>query len=351
MGYVPALDGLRAVAISGVILFHLTDSTGGWLGVNMFFVLSGFLITTLLLEEHAAAGRVALGSFYHRRVARLAPALLLAIGTYVVISVISFRADPTRLAGAFRSSLFALASFSNIAEDWNIRGGMPIAISHTWSLSLEDQFYFVWPPLLVLLLVYSSRRMAAIVALALVALVYGHLMMLDAAGAPGLRVAFAPDTASWPLLLGCLAALTVNSRIVGVFQAARLARAFDIFAAIAILYYLRYGPPSVSWDHWGLAMIAFVLIVAGLVVRITSGNAMAGWLETRPMVFLGRISYGLYLWHVILLAEFEGHIPPGFLIIAAVAIAALSYRFIEQPIIRRSRARRARSLEPVAVPI
>ena len=340
LGHRPALDGLRGLAILGVVLYHLTGGTGGWLGVNLFFVLSGFLITTLLLEERERTGRVSLWAFYTRRFFRLAPALVAAVVGFLAVS--QFRHD-INFEHPWRSSLIALASSTNIADAYNLEGVAP-AISHTWSLGLEDQFYLLWPPLLLLLLTRWRRGVAAVVVASLAMFVLGNCLYVIAEHGPSLRTGFAPDTASYPILIGCFAALIAGTGVVRRFQAHEHAPLYDVLAGAVILTCLLTGFHTRQPELGQAANVAFALVVAGLLLRIaSSGRTRTGWLRSRPLVWLGRISYSLYLWHVIVLDVAPFSVPIANVALA-VAVAALSYRFIEQPF------RQGRTRAPAAPP-
>ena len=152
LGYVPALDGLRAVAIVGVILYHGTGHpAGGWLGVDLFFVLSGFLITTLLLEEHGRRGRVDILGFYGRRARRLLPAF------FALLAVV------LALTGSVFGVVAGVGYFSNVVQMGAPESAMPPALEHLWSLAAEEQFYLVWP-----LVLFGLLRAKLTLALAVV---------------------------------------------------------------------------------------------------------------------------------------------------------------------------------------
>ncbi len=148
LGYVPALDGVRAVAVLLVVACHALSMPGGFLGVEIFFVLSGFLITTLLLEERQAQGRLGLRSFYIRRVWRLYPALAALLAAWLVLSALGL--TPLPPAGEAVGVLVSGTYLANAANAWFFP--LPIGLQHLWSLALEEQFYLLWPPLLALVL-------------------------------------------------------------------------------------------------------------------------------------------------------------------------------------------------------
>jgi peptidoglycan/LPS O-acetylase OafA/YrhL len=202
--------------------FHVNLVMGGFLGVDAFFVLSGFLITNLLLEEWATQGRVDLRRFYSRRVRRLIPALAVALAGYLVLSLIMV--FPLRLTSGHALSDEARAAFAGLAYVSNITTAFgslgPEGLRHLWSLAAEEQFYVLWPPLLLgaLWLRRSRRFLIAGLALAVVA-VWLHRLDLTLAGAPHRRLYFAPDTTFDPIVLGCLLAV--------LYQSGHLERAYE----------------------------------------------------------------------------------------------------------------------------
>jgi peptidoglycan/LPS O-acetylase OafA/YrhL len=322
LGYVPALDGLRAVAIAGVVLYHGTGHpAGGWLGVDLFFVLSGFLITTLLIEEHRAHGQVDILRFYRRRARRLMPALL------AVLAVVL----------AFTGSVFGfvagLGYFSNVVQMGAPESTMPPALEHLWSLAAEEQFYLVWPLLLFVLL---RAKLGPAVVLVLVGVAFTAVRQFQLWSAGEVfwqRIAYGPDTRSTPILVGCLLALVL---------AARGAVGFRWVQPVAIgLFAAFYVIDTESFVLSGLPLLLFACVSAVVIVRALDARSLvARSLAVTPMVFLGRISYSLYLWHapIFLLFGVSAR-EKGLSLIPALALslvaATASYYFIELPFLRR----------------
>jgi len=313
LGYRPALDGLRGVAIIAVLAWHIgiPGVTGaGQAGVTLFFVLSGFLITTILVEEHARSGRIALGRFYRRRAARLLPALLVLLAAALVM-VLLVRTEGGVVA--ILASLFYVANWVQASQ------GNLFPIQHTWTLSIEEQYYIVWPLLLSLLLLMRRRWALYVVLVAFV-------------GSTALRFYLAPwaeDRALWgtdaradALLAGCALALALTLRPMRVPPAA------FALAAVAFGVVVVVGTPPVLLAG-GLTVIS--VSSAALVLGVTTGTA--GALAWAPLRWVGSISYGLYLWHPFLFNAFPAT-PHLALVIPAVLIAAASSRWIERPIIR-----------------
>ena len=330
LGHVSALDGLRGVAIAIVVVYHYWNwPRGGWLGVDLFFVLSGFLITTLLLEEHARNGRIRLRAFYLRRGRRLFPALAVLLVTYLVISAIR---------GANTLGLVAHWGFytANVYEAfWPGTAAHNVGLNHLWSLAQEEQFYLLWPA--ALLVVTKLRRPARfLVAIALALALYRAALVLN--GASGVRIYFAPDTHADGLVLGsALAFARQRGRALTPTTAAVVATA--ILCVPFVVF--TVSVPRTQMLILPLFELAAVVFVAA---------AVAGTLRLpRPLVWLGGISYSLYLWHYALLHwAFRGD---HRLIARAVSISAAyaSTRWVERPF-RRRRSAVASSATPVAVP-
>ena len=210
LAYRPELDGVRAIAILAVLMFHSYQLTDGWLGVEVFFVLSGFLITTLLLREWSSQGTISLRRFYARRARRLLPALTVALATFLLLSILINEIHPgfTNLTDDFRSAGAGLFFVTNVTWVW---WKLPAAgVSHLWTLSTEEQFYLVWP--LTRSSCCASRRAAAgstaVPALGAL-LITAHALDLARHDAVWLNVR--PDTGTAPLLVGCACACVLTA--------------------------------------------------------------------------------------------------------------------------------------------
>lgn len=297
LGYRPALDGLRAFSILAVMGFHaqVPFLAGGHIGVSVFFVLSGFLITTLLLEEWALTGRIALGAFYFRRAVRLFPALFLLL---VVVFFRSFFEPNAEKADAARTAVFlSLAYVSN----WARAAGVSLeALDHTWSLAIEEQFYLVWPLTLWLCAWLNARRRVVmlVVLLGVTGSVAVRAFLLEG-GWPVSRLYSGTDTRADSLFTG--AAVGLIAAYGGLPHLARHARRLRVMAALGACV-LVYLAASARWDERYVRMGAeswLSLAVALILVEILLGPSIVtrALLETRPMVWIGGISYGLYIWH------------------------------------------------------
>jgi peptidoglycan/LPS O-acetylase OafA/YrhL len=332
--YRPALDGVRAVAVAAVLLFHgAAFLPGGFLGVDAFFVLSGFLITSLLLAERDRHGRIRLTAFWGRRARRLLPALLVLLLVTVVGAHYLLPADnPMRLRWDALSALSYVANWRMIYQGGGYfdQTAPASALQHTWSLGIEEQFYLLWP----LLLLVIPRRFLALSCCAGALLSAGVMALLyDPFDAD--RAYFGTDTRAQALLIG------------GVFAARALSRwvpaAAATLGAPLFLFALVRADGSDAWLYRG-GFLLVALAVAGVIAyAVTSPRGLiARFLALSALVWVGQISYGLYLWHwplyQFLTAERTGM--SGFNLLAfrlavTIAVAYASYLLIEQPIRRR----------------
>ena len=343
--HLPALDGLRGLALLGVLLFHANGALpGGYLGVDLFFVLSGFLITSLLLAEHRETGRIALAPFWVRRARRLFPALLSLMPVVAIYG--RYFARPEELATVRAQALAALAYVANWQailrhqSYWQLFAA-PSPLEHTWSLSIEEQFYVVWPLLVSLLLRRRNERALLGVCLALSALSMAAMLHFFDPGNTT-RAYLGTDTRMTGILLGAaLATLLSPSARLG----ARTVRALDVMGVLAALGLavawakLRGTDPFLYHGGFWLTELCALSLIACAIAGQRSWVARA--LALRPLTWLGTISYGVYLWHwpvnVFLTTErthLHGLGLHALRFALTFAIAILSYRFLEQPIRR-----------------
>ncbi|MFL0566908.1 acyltransferase family protein [Microbacterium sp. 179-I 1D1 NHS] len=338
----PGLDGLRAVAVLLVVVYHLFPALpAGFLGVDVFFVISGFLITTLLMREHEEHGRIRLLEFWRRRARRLLP----AIGVVVLVSAsLAWTIGGDVLVG-LGSQLAGAATFAYnwvaVAAGSSYFGGLdssaPELLRNLWSLAVEEQFYLLWP--LLLPLVLRLRRGRVIVAVALAAA--SALAAVLLAGADPTRVYYGTDTHAFGLLLGvALAFVRPAERERGVPAAlGGLA-----VAAIVALAFVTPGRGAETFP--GLLLAASVLTVAAIAAAVCPGSWLGRVLDVAPLRWVGERSFGIYLWHwplVVLLTVATTRTSPDVAVPLEVAAATLvltllaaevSYRFVEQPVRR-----------------
>ncbi|MFB9835807.1 acyltransferase family protein [Actinoallomurus acaciae] len=349
--HLPALDGLRGVAILGVLLFHTGHLPGGFLGVDLFFALSGHLITDLLLREIETTGAVSLVAFWGRRVRRLVPALatMLAGVTMLVWAVGPPDMVRTTLADGPWVQL-NLVNWHLLAESagyWD-RFGPSRVFEHLWSIAVEEQFYLVWPVLL-LIIARCGRRVdlwvaATTAAVSVVSLV---LMVTLVSPADPTRVYTGTDTRAFSLLLGAMVATRPMRALL-----ARVAgrRAGVMSGALAIgmgtAWSLADGVNSAWLFTGGLFVhsLAAALLV-GLCAR-ESRTTVASVLAWGPLRRLGLVSYGLYLWHwpvFVLLSAQRGWARTAAACAVSIGLAVLSKYLVEDPIRFRARWARGRS--------
>lgn len=354
--HVPALDGLRGISVVAVLLYHAGYMAGGYLGVDAFFVLSGFLITSLLLIEQAGASSISVTEFWARRVRRLLPALLSLLALVVAYALVIARPDELP---ALR--LDALASIGYFANWHAIYGGAdyfasfrsPSILKHTWSLSIEEQFYFIWPVLVAVTVrgrnAFTAAMRVLVVAGTLASISYFAMANTYSILNPA-RGYYGTDTRAGALLLG--AALAAGLQRFGAIRGRLLP--IVRFASIAAIGWLarewstRDGrDPFLYRGGMLLSSVAVVILVAA-VSDPGRSTVMARFFSAAPLRWFGRLSYGLYLWHwpifVYLDAERTGLNALPLLtlrLVVTVFVAYLSYTFIEMPMRVRvwSRAR------------
>lgn len=336
--YWPALDGLRAIAILSVVAFHTTVGNkraleGGWIGVDLFFVLSGALITTLLVREYDATGTIDLRQFYLRRLTRLYPALLVVLAFCVVYT--AWRWPPAMAAEVRKDSLYTLLYVSNWVNITRPRR----LLSTTWSLSIEEWFYFVWPVVLRGLMRMKERAGYRPVVLFLVLVVFACLArrfeLTEIEFHSYRRVYFGLDTRVDALALGCLVAITLHAirpRPVVVEWAARIC---------AVIYGIAcaFDDSSARW------FTVFGYLGVGIVCAFLVGHAMGAprpWrlLSFKPLVVVGKLSYSIYLWLLIVCTLLQEQ-PVLVQLLVLACVSAASYYLVEQPGLRLRRVFRA----------
>ncbi len=343
LGYRRELDGVRGSAILLVFALHLRLPwlPGGFFGVDLFFVLSGLLITALLVEEWERTGAISLRAFYARRALRLLPALLLVslvVGLYAAIRLPAVRAWEN-----YRGIALALSYVSNLVFVYRpiyIYSGLGI----TWSLAIEEQFYLLWPPLLILALKYGLRRRYILGTLALaVSSIALYRWLLWHGGASVVRLYYATDTRADALLVGCLAGLLFAWD--GWPRGRAFKRAMQTLAAlyVVLLGYLVYTTevedPRVY--QWVMPLVAWGTALALTVGLLWPPKIALAVLRWPVLVWCGRVSYGLYLWHwpvVWFLFPRADVTPPARRILVAAALSlvltTLSYYCVERPFLR-----------------
>jgi len=316
--YNPALDGIRAVSILAVVMFHcgVPFARGGFVGVDVFFVLSGYLITSLLAAEYRGGG-IEAGRFYARRALRLYPTLLLMVAAYAALAPTLWPADNQWQSAA----LAALYVYDYALAFWKLT----YTIGHTWSLGVEEKFYLLWPFVLPLFLRtrHPVRWMVAAFVAATAWRCFGavHWNWSQAYFRFDMRVS--------GILLGAVAALAP----------VRVGKCTLVAACLvlAVVVWLPSLPTShqvqaVTWRITLAELCGFVLVCHAV------GNAKAAFLSWRPMAYIGRLSYGIYIWHFPFVLVLRDTQPVWIQLAATVAfsftMAAICLHFVDQPIKR-----------------
>jgi len=354
MGYIPGLDGIRAIAVMGVLLYHadLDFIPGGFLGVDVFFVLSGFLITSLLLEQFQRSGRINFKVFYLGRVRRLFPALI-ALLLVVGIASAFFYKDA---AGRSLSDIVASAFYVN--NWWYVIGDQsyfdfiarPPMLKHLWSLAIEEQFYFIWPAVAFVIMRKWHRRGILLFSLGLaLASTVWMLYLSNANGYPELadpsRVYFGTDSHAMGLLIGAALAAVWRPGLMSM-QISPVARNLlnltGLVALAALLGFYVFVGEFTPWLYRGGFLI--LAAVVALLIAIASHPAcgLGPLLGRQPLRYIGQRSYGLYLWHWPIYAvtrpELDLALDGISLLVLRLGLtfgaAELSYRFLEMPIRR-----------------
>jgi peptidoglycan/LPS O-acetylase OafA/YrhL len=342
LAYVPALDGLRGIAILLVMVWHtgVPFLKGGYIGVDIFFVLSGFLITALLLQEYDHSGRISIRRFYLRRALRLLPAYLVMLAVFCAVSFAVLNANEAK-SNMF-DALIALGYLSNWVMAFSIRS-MDF-LGHTWSLAIEEQFYLMWPLLLIALLRLSTKRYQIVVAVILLAmLALGLRVSFYLDGAAFGRINNGLDTRSDGLMIGCSGGIIWASGFLHAASGA-MVRKFLLFisplamAALAVCAMrVRLGDPRMIL--WGVILVELLVLVIILDVLMNPRSIVGKVLAMKWLVWIGMISYGLYLWHYPIYRTLANIGFPGlagyvFCFLVPFAFAALSYYVIEKPVLR-----------------
>ncbi len=350
--YMPGLDGLRALAVLAVIAYHeqLGWAPGGLLGVGVFFTLSGYLITDLLLGHWVRSGGLNLGDFWLRRARRLLPALFVMLAVVTAwVTVVS----PSRLA-SMRGAVAGAATYSSnwyyiyTHSSYFARFAPPGPFDHLWSLAVEEQFYLVWPWLLLAGVFFlrgrrpSAVRWLALPTLALAAASAVAMLVLYHPGYDPTRIYEGSDTRACGLLIGAaLAMVWPSRRTAGTALWRRVALDGAGFAGLAVIGLMiwRVGQYSAFTYQGGLVLLS--VATAGVVAAAACPGALVGAaLGWKPLRWIGVRSYGIYLWHypVIILtspANSAEDLPrAGLQVAASVGLAALSWHFVEEPIRR-----------------
>ena len=353
----PDIEGMRAIAVGLVLLFHGYGKpfTGGFVGVDVFFVISGFLITSLLLHEQIKDGRISIGRFYARRVRRILPASALTVLATIVAAyyLLGFISGNEVASDAKWTAVFAAnIHFALVGTDYLGSQLPPSPLQHMWSLGVEEQFYLIWPGLFLLLAVIvrlSRRRNVLHVLAASLLVVIGASLAWSViqTSSNATWAYFSPLTRAWELALGALIAVIgpTISRVPNrwVYQVAALLGLAGIIVSALTL------TPSMPYPGWA---VTIPVVGTALLIGAGCGNpqtVIGRALSVRPMQWLGARSYSLYLWHwpiLMIAAQYAGHHLSTWqnsgLLLGAVAASAITFRLVENPV-RNSRVLKSRT--------
>jgi peptidoglycan/LPS O-acetylase OafA/YrhL len=350
------------LAVFGVVAYHLQLgwASGGYLGVDLFFVLSGFLITSLLLEEWVATGALRLVDFWARRAKRLLPALFLVLAALALYLVLNGNfggpganglVDLSDLRGDALATLLYVGNWHSIFahQSYFAQFSTPSPLQHTWSLAIEEQFYLVWPPALLLILRGAPRawrRLGTVAAIAIGLISAGLMAALFHPGGDPTRIYYGTDTRLFDLMAGVTVAFLAAARPQPGPKAQRALHLAGPAAAVLLaVFWVTAGTPAGLPRNW-MFQGGFLLcaILGALVVadaRLLERGPFARLLSLPPLHFLGTISYGVYLWHWPILVYLNGTrtglstAPLDIVRVAAtLAAATASYYLVERPIRR-----------------
>lgn len=361
------LDGLRALAVAAVVIYHVGPGwlPGGYLGVDVFFGISGFLITHLLVTEHREHGRIALAGFWRRRAVRLLPELLLVLAACAVTARLTARGGSGLGDGLRGDTLASLAFVNNWWQvhqgaDYFHHLGVPPLLQHLWSLSVEEQFYLLWPLLLAAALPLAHRQHRARVTTCLAGLaacgaVASLWRMHTLGGRPSgvSRAYFGTDSHSGALLAGCAAALLLPALTRLARHRPGLGPPLAHIALAVLAAFAATGPGDRVMYGWGFAA------VTAATTALCAGSA--AWtsprlLEAAPLRLVGRHSYGLYLWHwpVIVtttaLWPAQGAFERTVELLAPLPLAVLGQLVVQRPLATALGRRDGRRASPASVP-
>ena len=327
LGYRPALDGVRAVSIALVLAFHLGAPwmPGGYLGVSVFFTLSGFLITSLLLGERSTTGRIDVRAFYVRRLRRLLPASLVCLTGIAVLAAIGTIAARSDLRAGVLGAVFQVANWERLLGDKSYADLFlaPSPVDHFWSLAIEEQFYWVWPLAVAGVTAVAARRVGHVLVGAFAVLAVGAVVTAQALG--GDAAYFASWARFAEILAGAALAALVHGRQVPARAARLAAPCLVVIVALAVV-----TPAGRGWAYEG-GLPLFSLVSAGLVLGLLVPGPVTRLLAREPIPWIGRISYGLYLFHWPVFTVL-GDASVGEKLALTGALTVVSYYLIERPI-------------------
>ena len=344
--YLPGLDGIRAIAVLSVLVFHLNFgwASGGLLGVQVFFVLSGYLITDLLVAEFRRTNGIAFKQFWIRRARRLLPALFVVLFVTVGWATVFDRGQLPALRGDVPAGIFYVSNWWFVFHhiSYFARFGPPSPLGHLWSLSIEEQFYLLWPPLVLAAMAWvHHRRTVIVLTLAAAAASAIEMAVLFVPNGDPTRVYDGTDTRAFALLIGAALAVALPRKRSFAPVSANARHLLDAvggcsLAGILLIFWLTSEYDSFLYEGGMVVLAALTALVIGVTVHPGSRlRALLGW---EPLRWVGERSYGVYLWHYpVIVLTTPLNAPASVLraslqMAATLVLTALSWRYVEQPV-------------------
>jgi peptidoglycan/LPS O-acetylase OafA/YrhL len=346
--YMPGIDGLRAIAVMGVILYHLNIPLfqGGFSGVTVFFVLSGYLITDILIDEWNKNNKINYLQFMIRRFRRLAPAVLVMIFIVTLWVMVTNHPSFEKLRSDFFSSILYLTNWWYIFHEVSYFDsfGPASPLTHIWSLAIEEQFYLIWPLLMILGLLFIKRKRFRVLVILVGVVISAWLMaFLYIPGEDPSRVYYGTDTRAFSLLLGAALAFVWPSQRLSKTLPRHASFVLEIAGITGLLLMVSLFVITSQFDpfHYQGGMLLLSIITILVVAALAHpASKLAKWLSVKPLQWIGIRSYGIYLWHypiIILTTPIVNTDGLNFWritlqIVSTLFISELSYRFVEVPI-------------------
>jgi peptidoglycan/LPS O-acetylase OafA/YrhL len=346
--YMPGIDGLRAIAVMGVILYHLNIPLfqGGFSGVTVFFVLSGYLITDILIDEWNKNNKINYLQFMIRRFRRLAPAVLVMIFIVTLWVMVTNHPSFEKLRSDFFPSILYLTNWWYIFHEVSYFDsfGPASPLTHIWSLAIEEQFYLIWPLLMILGLLFIKRKRFRVLVILVGVVISAWLMaFLYIPGEDPSRVYYGTDTRAFSLLLGAALAFVWPSQRLSKTLPRHASFVLEIAGITGLLLMVSLFVITSQFDpfHYQGGMLLLSIITILVVAALAHpASKLAKWLSVKPLQWIGIRSYGIYLWHypiIILTTPIVNTDGLNFWritlqIVSTLFISELSYRFVEVPI-------------------
>lgn len=350
--YISSLDGLRAISIIGVLFYHLSFpfAVGGYLGVTVFFVLSGYLITDLLLYEYETTQRINLKQFWIRRFKRLLPALFTMLFLLVIWITLFQREFLTGLREDVLASIFYVSNWWYVAQEQSYftKFSAPSPLQHMWSLAVEEQFYIIWPLLIIAGFVFFTTRMRLLRPMAILTVLSALAMAIGfTANEDPSRLYYGTDTRAFSLIIGAMLAVVWPSAKMTKSISPAMRNKLDWIGISALLLlgvmFLTMKEDSAFLYRGGMLLASIITAIIIAVITLPSSR-LATALSFKPFVWLGKRSYGLYLWHFPIIILMGGGIADTpltskemwYAVGLAIILTELSWHLIEQPIKKAS---------------